>query len=212
MGKGSETRARARKLEARRALPGLAPVPRRERDGNSTRSKRTAEVKAEAAADVAGLKVRARQMGADPNDLPAMRAQALGEAAGQAIYMRHSGAEAAKLWDIYAGLTAAEARYAKIVLGVPIHARVAKVEFLPERLETCADDDLDLRSEEEKHRDAVNAWMRWRGYVQNLSAHHQSAIFAVVRGRKDPVREAALTPAGKRFLDALKLLAEVVDK
>lgn len=160
------------------------------------------------------LEARARMMGrVNPAECrEEMTTQALGEPAGRAIHLRHKGQEASRLWGVFSGLTACEARYAKIVLGVPIHAKVAKIEFMPERMETDADDDLDLRDEDEKHRDAVNAWMRWRGFVQHLTSANQSAIWAVVRQRSEPVNQGVLTPSGTRFLDALELLADVVDR
>lgn len=82
---------------------------------------------------------------------------------------------------------------------------------MPERFETREDDKPDLRSEDERHRDAVNDWMRWRGYVGQLRSDQQFALFEVVRGRAEPVVEAALTRAGERFVDALKELAVIVD-
>lgn len=182
---------------------GLAPVRRRAKQGRA----RMQELKTNPALSrredptLVALKARARMMGT--KDLNAMRSQALGEPAGRAIYLRYEGSEAAELWDVYAGLTAAEARYAKIVLGVPIQAKVAKIEYLPERLETGADDDPDLRTEDERHRDAVNSWIRWRGLIQQLSAGEQTAIWAVVRGRAEPVHEGSLTRSGGRFLEAL---------
>lgn len=212
MGKGSGTRARARKLEARKALPELAAVPRREADGKTTRKKRTAALRADRKPCKTALQARARMMGKDVRDAEEMRHQALGEPAGRAIFSVLEGRDAARLWDVYAGLTAAEARYAKIVLGVPINAKVAKIEFLPERMETNADDALDLRSDDEKHRDAVNSWMRWRGYVQHLDSRRQAAIWDVVRGRTEPMKDGKVTASGGVLVLALRDLAEVVDK
>lgn len=68
----------------------------------------------------------------------------------------------------------------------------------------------DLRSEDERHRDAVNDWMRWRGYIGQLRSDQQFALFEVVRGRVEPVVEAELTRAGERFVGALRMLAAAV--
>lgn len=78
---------------------------------------------------------------------------------------------------------------------------------MPERFETREDDKPDLRSEDECHRDAVNDWMRWRGYIGQLRSDQQFALFEVVRGRAEPVVEAELTRGGGgRSVDALRAL------
>jgi hypothetical protein len=207
MGKGSETRARARKLEARKALMGLAPVPKPKKRGR----KRMNEIRQtrERSPDRVALQARAKMMGS--TKLDDMRGQALGEAAGRAIYLKHQGKTAERLWSVYSGLTSAEDRYARVVLGHSLHAKTAKVEFQQERFEARPDDQPDLRTEDEKHRDAVNGWARWRGYIGHLVSSDQAAIWAVVRGRADPVVDAKLTGAGMRFIDALERLAKVVD-
>lgn len=70
---------------------------------------------------------------------------------------------------------------------------------------------LDLQSEEARHLDAVNDWMRWLGYIGQLRSDQQYALFEIVRGRVEPVVEAELTRAGERFVDALSLLVVVVE-
>lgn len=212
MGKGDKQRARARKKDQRVAagLPELAEVPRREKDGASTRVKRTVSVRQERAPDKVALQARARMMGQEGQPLELMRTQALGEEAGQAIYLAHGvdPKRAAALWAVYAAFTASEARYARVVLGKSLYAKSGKIETMPERFEARADDEPDLRTEDEKHRDAVNSWMHWRGLIGQLRALEQSALFDAAHGRVSLVCAASVTPAGHRFVMALERLEE----
>lgn len=191
------------------SLPGLAPTPRPKKRGKA----RMTEIAREQDPQRVVLSARARMMGKENTvqNRSDMRTQALGEAAGRAIYLACDEDEAAKLWDVYAGLTATEARYSRLVLGKSLHAKCAKIEMMPERFETREDDSPDLRSEDERHRDAVNAWARWRGYIGHLHSHQQNAIWAIARDRVQPLSEAKLTQPGRLFVEALRALAEVVD-
>lgn len=204
--------SKAARRKAKKALAkfALAETPRRKKRGKA----RMQELDGERDPQAAVLSVRARMMGL-PDTAKArdeMKNQALGEPAGRAICIRHEGAAAARLWGVYRGLTGAEECYARRVLGKGLHPKTAKVEMVPERVEADPDESPDLRDEEERHRDATNVWMRWRGYVGHLSVHDQAAIFCVVRGRKEPIADAELTPAGEHFVSALEKLADVVDR
>lgn len=230
MGKGDpKTKAKRNRAKFTAALPALAPTPRREIDGKSTRAKR--EPKGETGADIVALDARARQIGrtikrektrdgkphrdniaANKATRAEMRKQSYGEAAGRAITLARWGGQAERLLSAYRGLTAAEERYHRVVLGQSIHAKTAKLEMMPDRLETSADDaPPDLRSEEDRHRAAVNEWMRWKGYTQTLCAAHRSAIWNASRGLVELHRGDALTPHGRAFIQAIEALADVVD-
>ena len=164
------------------------------------------EIQIEAQSDT--LKARAARVGSE--DLSAMREQMLGEPAGQAIWLEASPDMRNKLWDVYAGLTSAEARYCKTVIGRSLHAKIAKVEMLPEPMATNADAPAaDLRSDEDRVRAATRAWMQWQGHLGKLDRSDHTAIIAVVRGRVDPVANATTTPAGKAFVAAIERLAYV---
>jgi hypothetical protein len=142
-----------------------------------------------------------------------MRDQALGEPAGQAVFSILEGREAARCWDAYKGLTAAEYRYHRIVLGQSPFAKTAKIEFMPERLEASADDPPeDTRSEEERQRDAVNARQRWKGLEMQLSAPHRVAIHEAFLGTSEPMKDGNPTRSGIVLVSALQILANIVDK
>ena len=190
-----------------RDMPKLAEVPKRDKSGcfaERTRQQGDKEP------DRVALEARARHMGMDGSKAErrrAMRTVMLGEAAGRAIYLVYGDSpRAAALWRVYADMTAAEDRYARMVLGRSLHAKTSKVEFAPDRFEARADDRPDLRSEDEKIRAVVSSWMRWRGHIGCLESGQQSALFAVVRGRVEPVNCGIITTSGKAFLSALNTL------
>ena len=157
------------------------------------------------------LEVRARQMGHDPDKWQMMQFQALGEPAGQALFAAHTVEDAVGLWSVYAGLTNAEARYHRVVLGKSMAAKVAKVEFVPETFEASPDDEPDLRDEDERHRDAVNVWDRWLTWFNQLSLGERSIIQSVSRGWAVPMIDGKLTEKGKLFVKAVERLSDVVD-
>lgn len=204
MGKGDrKTKAKKHKL------PTLAGVPKKQPNG---RTRRPPGHMGERNAEKTVLKARARQAGKPDADLAEMRHPAYGEAAGRAIHAIHEGDTAKALWNAYAGYTAAEATYAKTHLGLRLHAKTAKVEYLIETFEARPDDKPDLRSEDEKSRDAANNWARWRGYLMQLPRHQQTAIADVAYGDVEPMDAGKVTAQGRRFVEAVRALADVLDK
>lgn len=141
-----------------------------------------------------------------------LRNPALGEAAGRAIHAIHGGEAAKRLWSAYTAFTASEATYAKHYLGLRLHANTAKLEMMVERIETRADDKPDLRTEEERSRDASNNWMRWRGMIMHLANPDQRVIFDVAYGRAEPMDAGKITTTGAYFVAAIERLADVVDR
>lgn len=160
------------------------------------------------------LQARARMLGKEDTAQARqeMRSQALGDAAGMALYLSADPDDMQRLYGVYARLTTTEHRYSRLVLGKSLHAKCAKIEMMPERLEARADDTPDHRSEDERHRDAVNAWERWRGYVGQMISGQQNDLWAVIRGRVEPIREARVTKAGLDFVAAVGVLADIVDR
>lgn len=199
-------RAKKRKA-AKAALPTLAPTPRRKSRGKE----RMNQIRKEGSADRVALAARCKQMGKGANHMNEMREQMLGEDAGRAIHIGTEGDARQSLWQTYCAFTASERTYAHRVLGCGLDPKGQKIEMQPERLEARPDDKPDLRSEDEKHRDATNAWMRWRGLIGHLRSIDQTAIFDVVRARKQAVEAGGLTSAGQKFVAAMVLLQDVVD-
>lgn len=82
--------------------------------------------------------------------------------------------------------------------------------YLPERLETSADDDApaDTRTPEERDRAAVNAWMHWHGMVQRLNVSEREAIWDGVYMRTRLHHGGKLRANGSAFVRALRFLEE----
>ena len=197
------------KLRAKKEMPGLAPVDRREKDGRVRRSTRPDY---ERSPEDKVLRARARHMGKPEQKKSKMKSEALAFAAGRAIYSLHEGKPAARLWEAYTRLTDAEARYLKHSTGLSLYAKTARLEYLPERFESRADDSPDLRTDDEKFQDASNKWMYWRGLVMHLPSFQQTIIFDIAYGRVDPMDGGEITPYGGRFVEALEKFADVVDE
>lgn len=196
------------KRRAKREMPGLAETPKKQPNGRTRRPKGHM---GEQNPEKTVLQARARQSGKNPADMTEMRHPAYGEPAGRAIYAIHGGDTAKRLWDAYRGFTAAEATYAKTYLGMRLHAKTAKVEYLIETFEARPDDSPDLRDEEQRSRDASNNWARWRGYLMRLGRPDQQAIYDIAYGRAEPMMDGKVGPYGRRFVEAVAALADVLD-
>lgn len=135
-----------------------------------------------------------------------------GDSAGQAIALgSRDKPEADRLWDVFWKLDRADATYHARILGRGRHAKCGKVEYMPERFEARADEASDYRTEEERDRSAVNAWMRWHGHVGHLASYEQTSIWDGVYLRCDLHRGGKLTTAGTAFVAAMRLLADVYE-
>lgn len=118
--------------------------------------------------------------------------------------------EAGRMWSRFSDFDRADAIYATRVLGKHRFPNVAKMEFLPNRVEADPDEKPDLRSEDEKHRDAVNAWMTWQGYLGRLHAFQRSSIVRAAR-QMDTLHDGGITVHGQSFVAAMRALCDVVD-
>lgn len=117
--------------------------------------------------------------------------------------------EALDLWRLFDRIDKADAAYVRHVIGRRRFAKTAKIELLPERIETSADaDPADIRSEDEKHRDAQNGWARWTARLSRLSGQHRLAITDTMRGVRDPIRDGKVTRAGREMVDGLRSMVE----
>ena len=203
---------RARIKEAPAGLE-LAPTPRRDSGKRFVNRQRQQESQ-DKAPDRTALQKRARDMG-QPAKWRDMRQPALSEAAGKAVFlMEPSHREAARLWDVYAGLTAAHFRYCRVVLGKSPFAKTSKIEFMPERFETNPDDaGPDLRTPEETERAASYGWAVWRERVDTLRPTDYEAIMTPARNPLLPlVTEGAANERGVRLVEALRTLADISER
>ncbi|WP_424967323.1 hypothetical protein [Dinoroseobacter sp. S375] len=212
--KGAKRRARK---SNKADLPELAPVDRKQPNG---RLRRDTDYVAERDPQKTVIEARKRHSGNKDKD--AMRHPAYGEPAGQALMASCKGDEAETLWGTYKALTAAQDNYHRRILGKGLHPKTAKLEMMPDVVEARPDDQPDLRSEDERDRDTVNAWMRWQGHLGCLAAHHRLSIHetrsdqvqvmgAVVDAKNERI-VAVVTGQGKRFVEAMRALQVFVDR
>lgn len=195
--KGAKRRAK------KAAMPGLATVPKKQPNG---RTRRTSGHMGEKNPEKTVLEARARQSGKTPKDLTEMRHTAFGEDAGRAIYATHQGDTAKRLWDAYAALSGAYRRYLSTCIGASVDAKTAKIEMMPERFETSASDTPDMRSEEDRHRAALNAWTGWKIALDRLTLGQSAAIYSALHGWGALMDAGEITAQGKRFVSAMDAL------
>lgn len=118
--------------------------------------------------------------------------------------------EALILWDVFDRIDRSDAAYCGRVVGVRRFAKTAKIELMPERMETSADAPApDLRDDDERHRDAQNGWARWIAVLSRLDAPQRKAITGTMRGLLDAVRDDEVTRAGGDMVDGLRRISEM---
>jgi hypothetical protein len=198
--KGAKRRAK------KAALPGLANTPKRKARGRKRMEQIKREKEFDPEAERTVLQARARQAGKTPKDLTEMRHTAYGEDAGRAIYARHEGDTAKRLWDTYSALSGAYRRYLRTCIGASVDAKTAKIEMMPERFETSASDTPDMRSEEDRHRAALNAWTGWKIALDRLPLGKSAAIYSALHGWGALMDGGEITGQGRRFVVAMGFL------
>lgn len=214
MGAGDKTRRRAAKQAHKRALESefaLQPTPRRGKDKCfMDRTRQQGEYEREPRQTV--LSARCRRLGVEDTEERrlSMAHSVFSDDAGVAVSLGTSGnVERDALWKTFCDLDRVEETYHRRILQRSRHAKCGKMEFIPERFEAQPGDAVDTRDDETKDRDAVNNWMRWRGFVGHLGAHEQNALWSGVYIRCDLHKDGALTSAGKAFVQALSRLTDV---
>lgn len=151
---------------------------------------------------------RSRQTGVPEDE--ALR-PIFGEEAGRAIASVARANEADRLWRLFLAFDRADDLYFSRIIGRSRFPAVSKIEFMPERFGTRADDRPDLRTEDQKVNDTVKTWMRWQGHLGCLAAHERTAIIRASRQMDDLHKDGGPTLHGKAFVAALRVLAGVVD-
>lgn len=204
----TKARTRAAKIRAKRAaagLPGLAAIPERKKRGGA----RMAEIKSDPEASQVALAARANHMGKDgsnPKVRAEMRSQSLAGQAGAALTLSTAPDTAKRLAALYCDFCACYERYTRIALEVGCHAKSGKIEMLPNPMPDAMEYTPDLRTEDERHRAAINKWGEWKGRLNQIGVGHTSAIWTAFHGFRDLHDGAKVTAAGARFVAAMELL------
>jgi hypothetical protein len=190
-------------------LPALAPVKAR---GKQPRSKGRF-TKPEPDARETGLQARVKHFGATdtPDARRALSGQHIGSQLGMVMQRECQPDECARLWTVWQAFCMAEATYRMRIIGQSGNPKGATIAMLPDKLEADTGHTVDLRDSDQRDRDAVNAWMRWRGFIGHLDARYRVAIHDAERGiGPDLWRDCNPTSAGLVALEALRRLAKVV--
>lgn len=203
---------RHKKAAQESGLPEIAPSRKRTAKGQYSRAGQDlTDGKEDPRKTV--LSKRCRDMGREVNreNRLALSAQIMGDEAGQAISIG-APRDAARLFKTFTDFDNADERYHRRILGRSRHAKCGKVEFMPERFEARDDETTDTRTEEEKDRAAVNAWMAWHGLLGHLERHEHTSIHDGMYLRGALHKGGVLTTKGAAFVAALRVLADVAER
>lgn len=155
------------------ALPGLAPVRRRAKQGKA----RMKEIAMEQDADIPALVARCRQSGQPASEagLRAAKAEWMGCNAGRAMAsVAETEAERKELWAAIHHMRRVQLAYDRAIGAPNRHAQCLRIMLPLEALHAdAATPPADLRTDEERHRQAVSAWMQlqgWLGYADKQAA------------------------------------------
>lgn len=161
------------------------------------------------------LNARARHAGLATSQTGRKIAEApyMGSELGVVLFEIYGPDGATRLWNVWQGLCQAEDRYIYFHFGLRRTPRTAFLQQVRARVET-EDYRHDARSDEEKARDAANAWARWRGYLGHLPKGQQSLLLRTYEGLSPKLRReqaGTTTATGHAVAMALKALADVLD-
>lgn len=212
MGKGDQ-RTKAKRSRAKKSASqfDLAPIKRRERNGQKSRAAHPPE---DPRATV--FQARCRRAGKKPteeamkdaasvdHEHPALRCITLGAGIGMNAHRRE--AEITRLRDGFDAFDKAQERFYTIVLGMKRFANVAKIEFLPEAFETRDDHTPDLRSHEERVAAAKKAYRYWIKRYEGLGSHERVLIDQGLQRYDGYVRDGRVTTSGQAFIAALRVM------
>ncbi|MFG6591273.1 hypothetical protein [Sulfitobacter sp. 1A12157] len=133
----------------------------------------------------------------------------LGAEIGYVIRHECKEREAAQLWDVWQQYCAAQRAYRMRILGTTGEPKGAAIQMVPDAMQADTSMRVDMRSDDERDRQAVSGYMRWKGWLWCLTAterglihHAERGTGKVLWGDGEPTREGIAT------LDALKNLSE----
>lgn len=183
----------------------LKPSRKREPNGQYARGDRPDPTE-----QIATLRSRCRDAGlpATEDNLADARS-ASWEGAGLALVaagLPERGKREAAVWGALLG---ARVAYARHVLDSPRSGGVWLPAVTPEVVETRPDDKPDLRTPDEKARDAANAWAYWADLAARLRPVHRTAITAALYTPSILIRDGGgVTRSGTIFAAAMVALAD----
>jgi hypothetical protein len=160
------------------------------------------------------LEARCRRFGMATTaaNMKALAGQHIGAHVGLVMERECKEAEIARLWAVWQGFCAAERTYRIRYIGQTGTPKGAAIAMVPDRMETDQSHSVDLRDSDQRDRDAVSAWMAWRGHLMHLSAYDQRLIHdAETEAGGALWANAGPTGRGVATLLALRRLAKVVD-
>lgn len=204
MGKGSETRARAKKLAKKRDLPKLAAAPRRAKQGRR-RMEEIAKDCHEGKREAMSARCRAFGISDTAENRKMVDAPHMGCQIGMATQHVYGGnrERVDALWKTFAEMTAAHVVYRSRYLGQADTPAAISIMYAREVFEALEMVKADDRTQEEKDRAAVSRWMTWQGHLGNLDGRERAAIIHA-RMEDAPIWDAgAPTALGVLALAAL---------
>lgn len=143
----------------------------------------------------------------------AMDEPMMGEEAGRAISIGSADEhEADQLWETFKLIDASDDAFSRRVLGRSRFPNVAKMEMLPERMETRPDDRIDVRTADEKAADAKRSWAGWCELLGSLHMPLHAAMHMALRQRVKLHHGRQLTGAGALFVEAVRQVNVVYRK
>ena len=143
----------------------------------------------------------------------AMDEPMMGEEAGRAITIGAANEhEANQLWETFKLIDASDEAFSRRVLGKPRFPAVAKMEMLPERMETRPDDRIDVRTADQKAADAKRSWAGWCELLGSLHMPLHAAMHMALRQRVKLHQGRQLTRTGSLFVDAMRQVNAVYRK
>lgn len=115
--------------------------------------------------------------------------------------------ERRELFDLFMAYDKAVNIYYARILGRARFPAVSKLEYMPERLETRADDRPDLRTDAQKIDSARRDMAHWDGLLDQMHPYRAR----IIRNAHNEtfVRAGELTGAGRSFVAAMRALAEI---
>lgn len=203
MGKGD----RRKKPKPAKKLPGLKATPRREPNGRAARG-------GEHDPRRGALDARCRRMGIEPNreNRKRMGAPHMSMQIGMALELTFERDEVDRLWGVLKNWLRAEWIYRSRILGQREYPKTAAIQMIHERFEVDLSQAPDLRSEEDKDKDAANMWMRWQGCLGHLSRDQRALLEHVKHDREGLWNEEEISEKGEAAVMALQFFADVVEE